>query len=562
MRSKGFINKWAEPCLEHQHTINTIKDILLSMRYLAIILLLIGFPVFTFATETETDSLLRVLDKVISERSIYTKKREAKINELKQKKTLLEDLEDVININREIIDQYNSFICDSAEFYIHENLSLAKRLDKQDVIIENQLRLSYIYSLSGLFLQASEIFKSLDYESLTDKNKVQYCWNCIRYYENLIFYTAETRHSQEYERVKEEYRDKAMELLNKDSEEHKKELAQKLQLEKRFSEAEKLFLSVYYNQVPETHDYAMAAMILARLYKDVDNKGLENYFLIIAAITDTKLAIKENTALLSLAVNLHEQGDINRAYEYIRVALDDALFYNARFKNSVIARIQPIIEDTYLQKIYSQQKNLQTYSILTSLFALVLIISLFYLYQQIKAVSKARKKLGVMNDELIRLNLKLDEANKVKEHYLGFFMNQCSVYVNKHHKYRKNVKLNIKTGQLNNLLLNLSADELEKDIKELHSNFDKAFLALYPNFVSELNLLLKDGEEYITEPGSLNNELRIFALIKLGITDVKQIAEFLHYSTQTVYNYKSKVKGKAMVGGDEFEENVIKIGSI
>ncbi len=382
--------------------------------------------------------------------------------------------------------------------------------------MENLLRLSYIYSLSGLFLQASEIFESLDYEVLTDNNKIWYCWNYIRYFENLIFYTADIKHSQQYEKEKEVYRDKAMGLLNEESEEYRKELAHKLQEDGRFPEAEKILLPVFYNQTPQTHGYAMAAMNLAKLYCQAGEEETENYYLIIAAITDIELAVKENEALLSLAVKLYEKGDIDRAYEYIRVALDDALFYNARFKNSVIARVQPIIEDTYLQKIYSQQKNLKNYSIVTSLFALVLIITLFYLFLQVRAVSKAKKELRVMNEDLLQLNQKLDEANTVKEHYIGYFMNQCSIYINKLHKYRKSVSLNIKTGQINNFF-KLSNNELEKDITELHANFDKTFLALYPDFVSEFNSLLRPEEQYFPKRGELNNELRIFALIKLGI---------------------------------------------
>ena len=532
------------------------------MRHTFIILLMTIFPTSVFSIEGKIDSLLKVLDKVVFERSIYTEIRKSNIVALKQQKKQLTDMDSIIHINRKIIEQYNSFICDSAELYINENLSLAKRLNNQEVIVENLLRLSYIYSLSGLFIEASEPFKSLDYDNLSDNDKLWYCWNSIRYFESLIFYTADSNHSRQYEEEKESYRDKVMGLLHKGSEEYKKELAHKLQEEGRFSDAEELLLPVFYNQTHGTHGYAMAAMNLAKLYHHTDKKELENYYLIIAAITDIELAVKENEALLSLAVNLYENGDIDRAYEYIRVALDDALFYNARFKNSVIARVQPIIEATYLQKIYSQQKNLKNFSMITSLFALVLIITLFYLYLQIKAVSKARKELRTVNENLLQLNRKLDEANTVKEHYIGYFMNQCSIYVNKLHKYRKNVNLNIKTGQINNLF-KLSSDELEKDISELHANFDKTFLTLYPNFVSEFNSLLKPSEQYYLErTGELNNELRIFALIKLGITDVKQIADFLHYSAQTVYNYKSKVKGKALAGGDQFEEMIIRIGSI
>lgn len=531
------------------------------MKYPLLIILILSIPNSLFGIEGRTDSLLNELDKVISKRAIYLEVKETKISALKQKKEQCKEIEDIININRDIINEYNSFICDSAEFYIKENLTIAQRLGKKDIITENLLHLSYVYSLSGLFFQASEIFESMDYENLPDHFKAWYCWNRIRYFENLIFYTNDTRYSQPYEIKKEEYRDKVMNLLGNQSEEYKKELAHKLQSSGQFAEAENILLPIFQHQQPHTHQYAMAAMNLAKHYAQTREKENESYYLILAAISDIELAVKENEALLSLAVNLYYNGDIDRAYNYIRVALDDALFYNARFKNSVIARIQPIIEDTYLQKIHSQQQNLRIYSMVTSLFVLILIITLSYLFLQIKAVSKARKELRLVNDDLLQLNKKLDEANIVKEHYIGYFMNQCAVYINKLHKHRKNVNLNIKTGQMSNIY-KFSTDELENDINELHSNFDKTFLTLYPNFVTEFNSLLKPNEQYNLERDTLNNELRIYALIKLGITDMKQIADFLHYSVQTVYNYKSKVKGKALVEIDQFEEEVIRIGSM
>lgn len=531
------------------------------MKYPLLVIFIVLLPNSLFGVEHRADSLLNELDKVISKRSIYLEIKEKKILNLKQQKQQLREKEDIIDINREIINQYNSFICDSAIFYIKENLTIAQQLDKKDIITESLLQLSYVYSLSGLFFQASDIFESMDYDHLPNHYKAWYCWNRIRYFENLIFYTNDPKYSQEYEVQKEAYRDSVMDLLDNQSEEYKKELAHKLQSSGQFSEAEEILKSIFSHQQPHTHSYAMAAMNLAKHYAKTSETEKETYYLILAAISDMELAVKENEALLSLAVKLYHNGDVDRAYNYIRVALDDALFYNARFKNSVIARIQPIIEDTYLQKIHSQQKKLRLFSIITSLFVIFLIVTLSHLYIQIKAVSKAKKELRVMNDDLIQLNRKLDEANIVKEHYIGYFMNQCSVYVNKLHKYRKNVNLNIKTGQMSNLH-KFSMDEMEYDINELHTNFDKTFLALYPNFVTAFNSLLKPSERYDLEKDQLNNELRIFALIKLGITDVKQIAEFLHYSVQTVYNYKSKVKAKALVEIDHFEDEVIKIGSI
>lgn len=526
-----------------------------------IFLLFMFFPLIAFGETNKTDSLLKELDKVISQRDNFLRIKEEKISELKEKKQKAKTLEEQININRDIIDEYNSFICDSAEHYISQNLEIAKKLNNKELILENSFRLAYIYSLSGLFLQAAEIFDSINYEALPTGYKAWYCWNRIRYYENLINYTADTKFSKQYEKEKEEYREKVMGLLYNQSDEYKKELACKLETEGRYQEAINLLIPIFHKQQPETHDYAMAAMNLAKVYKLAKKYDEEEYYLILAATTDIKLAVKENEALLSLALNLYNRGDVNRAYNYIRVALDDALFYNARFKNSVIARVQPIIEDTYLQKIKYQQKILRLYSMLTSAFVIALACFLFFIYKQNKALTKARKELREANDNLLHLNQKLDEANIIKERYLGYFMNQCSVYINKLDMYRKNVNLKIKTGQIESLYKS-STSELEKEIDELRTNFDTAFLKLYPNFVSEFNSLLKPEERYELEDGQLNTELRIFALIKLGITDVSQIADFLHYSVQTVYNYKSKVKGKSIVESDLFEEEVKKIGKL
>ena len=166
-----------------------------------------------------------------------------------------------------------------------------------------------------------------------------------------------------------------------------------------------------------------------------------------------------------------------------------------------------------------------------------------------------------MNEELVGLNKNLDEANLIKEKYVGYFMNQCAVYINKLDEYRKNVNRKIKTGQIDDLYKS-SSRPFEKELEELYHNFDKAFLKLYPNFVEKFNSLLKPEERYKLEKDQLNTELRIFALIRLRITDVGQIAVFLHYSVQTIYNYKSKVKRMSTLDSNIFEEEVKKLGSL
>ena len=178
--------------------------------------------------------------------------------------------------------------------------------------MEEKLRLAFAYSLSGLFLQANDIFKSIKCADLPDHLKALYCWNKIRYYENLIKYTDDVRFSNGYIAEKEAYRDTVMSILFDQSDEYRKEKAVKLQDQGNTKESLSILTEIYNKQEPESHGYAMMSMGLARIYRLMKNPELEEKYLILAAITDTKLAVKENEALLTLAVNLYHKGDIDR----------------------------------------------------------------------------------------------------------------------------------------------------------------------------------------------------------------------------------------------------------
>lgn len=513
-------------------------------------------------SKNEIDSLLRVLDKTIAERPTYMKEKILRIERLKLKLNNSLPLNKTFSINEDIIAEYESFACDSAIAYIDKNIEIAKKLNNKDFLSQSKLKLSFVLSLSGSFTQALEELNSIDYKELPTHLKSMYCWTYIRYYENLIKYTDDPQYEKKYQTEKMHYRDTVMSYLGVGTDMYVKEEAFKLQDEGRYNEAQQILSDIFSKQELRTHNYAMSAMSLALVNKYLKNSELEEKYLILAAITDTQLAVKENEALLALAINLYNKGDVNRAYNYIRAALDDANFYNSRFRNTMIARVQPIIEDTYLNKIEQQKKNLKAYAVIISLFVIVLAIALFFIYKQIKIVSRARKNLKAMNEKLASINQKLDEASLIKEKYIGYFMNQCAVYIDKLDDYRKNVNRKIKAGQIDELYnMTASTRSFEKDVEELYTTFDKAFFKIYPNFVEEFNALLRKEERYKLEKEQLNTELRIFALIRLGITDVNQIAVFLRYSIQTIYNYKSKIKGKAIVESESFEEEVKKIGA-
>lgn len=494
------------------------------------------------------DTLLLTLDRTIADRDSYVMLKFRKIDELKrQRENSNSDLE-IFRINERIIDNYTSFLSDSASRYIHENIRIAQKLNDKDLLVDSKLKLALNYSLSGLFLQASSIFDEIDYNRLNTGQKPGYCWNRIRYYEQLKTYTNEPEFSNQYDAEINRLRDSLIRLLPDGSELQAKEKAFKLQGEGRLNEALGIFMALLEKETPNTHNYAMNAMGIATLYRQLGNRTLENHFLKIAAINDVKTAVKENEALLSLATNLFEQGDVSRAYKYIHSALEDSNFYNSRFKSTVIARVQPIIESNYLQQIKQQQRNLRIYVILLSVLVGILIVFFIILWRQKNAIARSRESIREINNQL-------REAHIIKEQYIGYFMNQCSHYINKLYLYRKEVNHKIKNGQTEQLY-KPSTKELEKEIDELLKNFDQAFLILYPKFVERFNTLLLPEAQYKLEDNRLNTELRIFALMRLGITNVNQIADFLHCSLQTIYNYKSKVKSKARPEIVNIEEEV------
>lgn len=519
------------------------------------ILLYIGLLLTTSATCSRrggeigkrTDSLL-LLDKTIVEQDAYVVLKNQRIDQLKQRRRELTPGIESYRVNEEIIDSYASFLSDSAFHYIRENIETARQLGDPDLLVESRLRLALNYSISGLFLQADEIFGLIDYDRLKTHQKLAYCWNKIRYYEQLRKYTNNSELSIDYDAEIARLRDTLMALLPTDSNLYAKEKAFKLQAEGRLNEALDIMMAVFREETPDTHSYAMNAMGIATLYRQLGNRRQENHYLELAAITDIKNAVKENEALLCLAINLFEQGDITRAYNYIRSALEDSNFYNSRFKSTVIARVQPIIESNYLQRIEKQQRNLRLFVILLSVLVALLIGFFIILWKQKNAISRSRESIREINSQL-------SEAHIIKEQYIGYFMNQCSRYINKLYLYRKDVNHKIKNGQVEQLY-KPSTKELEKEIEELMKNFDEAFLHLYPRFVERFNTLLLPEAQYKLEDKRLNTELRIFALMRLGITNVNQIAEFLHCSLQTIYNYKSKVKSKARPEITNIEEEV------
>lgn len=324
------------------------------------------------------------------------------------------------------------------------------------------------------------------------------------------------------------------------------------------------------------HENAICACTLSDAYARTGDKAKQKESLIISAISDIKTSVREYVSLRELARMLYAEGDLDRAYEFMAISVEDAVKCNARQRIIEINDISPEITDIYIETIKKQKKSLERYIAIITVMALVLLGSLFYMRRQMVKIAKARKEveeayqrqnklteeLRTSNDKLMEAYNDIAEISELKEVYIGRYMDQCLVYIEKIDSFRKNIVKLVNSGKVNELKTMLkSSSAVDNDLKSFYDQFDKTFLNLFPTFVEDFNNLLLPEEAIIPKKeGTLNTELRIYALIRLGITDSDKIANFLRYSLTTIYNYRTKVRNKARGDRNMLDADVMKIG--
>lgn len=530
-----------------------------------------------FAGES-LDSLLNVLDKTIKEADTYVQIKENKIHELKReaRKTAPLSIERY-HLNNDIYLEYKAYSSDSALHYLNENLLLARQLNDKERELKIQLELSYLLSSIGMYMEAADILNSIDRQTLPTSLLGHY-YTC---YEHVYSEAgaAQPRYkmfASRYVKLSHVYRDSMEVTLDSSSATYLWLRETQLREAGKYDEAMEFSDRRLAEASFGTPQYALVAYQRFRLFESMGKKDEHLYYLVLSAISDVRSAIKEQSSLMVLAQELHSKGDLKRAYDYINFSWEISQFYKTRLRSWMNITPLSMINGNYQDIIKQQNRELLIYITCVALLALLLVVALIYIYRQMKALSIAKKGLQEVNERLFSLNeeleevnrhlrstnLELSESNLIKEAYIARFFKLCSVYVDRLQAYRKLVNKKLQRGQVAELLkmTHLSNDIVTVEVQELYANFDSAFLHLFPNFVESLNELLLPEEQIVLKPDELlNTELRIFALIRLGIKDSSQIAELLYYSVNTIYNYRSRVKTKARVSRDDFEDLVAKI---
>jgi len=553
------------------------------------------------ADSSRADSLLLKLDQAIKERPIYMEQKELKLVELKRQLHRQIPDEERFAILGTLLDEYRSFNTDSALHMAEEREQIAIRLGNREYIDNARMNKADVLGMTGMYKEVMDLMRNIHIDRLPVDIHPYYYHIYRTVYGLMADYAVTAYEKKLYTELTDKYRDSLL-LVNKDNLLiHTLIQSDQYNVRNEYDKAIRLLTDYLALQKDYEHDVAICAYTLSESYRLKGDKEKEKEYLIVSAMADMKTAVREYISLRKLAVLLYQEGDIERAYSYVKICMEDAAACNARLRKLEILEIFPIINDAYQQKTEKQQEQMKwalvSISLLSlflllaifyvykqmkwalvsiSLLSLFLLLAIFYVYKQMKKVAAARrevidanKRLKELNDELHLSNAQLKEANHsiaensyLKEEYIGRYMDQCSVYLEKMDNYRRSLGKIAATGNVEELYKNIKSSKfIEGELKEFYTNFDNTFLQLFPTFVEDFNALLADDEQISLKAGErMNTELRIFALIRLGITDSVKIAQFLRYSVTTIYNYRTKVRNKAAGDRDLLEQEVMTIG--
>lgn len=517
------------------------------------------------------DDLTASLDYLIENKELFARRKEERIEEVKKMfgvSSLRPEQE--YEINSRLYDQYRKYNLDSAVVYVERNLEIARRLGSRLKIDESLLRLAPLYSFSGKYIESKALLESIDPARLPRDLKSRYYEASIQFYDHYGLASSQ----EKFDPIKDALRDSLLRTADPLSRTYCSNRVTQLMSSGQaadYAEAEKLLAELLARTPEDTPEYASSTHQMAKLYQRMNRPELVRKYYTISAITDLRCANRETSALQNLALIYFNEGAYKRAFRYAQSAIEDAVFGGAQLRTTQMSSFYSMINASFRDKEAAAKQRLQRYSVFISLLLLCLLLLVVQILRQMKKLSRIKERLSENNDELTRQNREISEINNlltesniVKERYITQFFDLHSDHIDHFESYRKQLNRLAMNRQMNELYAKLKSDEFARnETEELYRHFDRIFLGLYPNFVTDFNSLLEPGERIVPRSGELlNRELRIYALLRLGITDSAKIASFLRCSLSTVYNYRTKARNRAVVSREDFEKMVRQIGSI
>lgn len=534
----------------------------------------------SFAQNKNIKDLYEQLDQAIKQSQYYISQKESRITKIKKQSRQGHTPQQLLTAYYKLYEEYKAYQSDSSIYYIHQAIDLAKRNNMKSDITKLRSLLALQYSTSGAFTEALHVLQSIDKKTLNNSNKKDYYIAFYHVYGELGFsnINIDTDLSQEFYSKQNCCRDTLFSILSPNSEDYLMRKEVLLTSLNKLKEALKINDIRLSKCKKGSHEYGIVAYYRHLIYRSLKDEDMVKYWLLQSAICDVKCAINDQASLWILAEILSKEKDVERSYKYVNFSWNANKRFSTRIRSWQISPVLGTIDHNYQAELKKANHSLIFAIICVSLLVIALALLTFYVNKQKSYLSKARNELKKTNTQLEGLNNKLsstngmlkasndklNESNGVKEEYIGQFLGACSHYIDKLDKLRINVNKMVKNKQYNELYsMTKSSEVKEQELEELYTNFDKVFLNLFPNFVEDLNGLLKEEYQiHLSSPDKLSAIVRVFALIRLGIDDSTKIAEFLHYAVNTIYNYRAKLRNGAIIDRNEFEKKVRELGTL
>ena len=563
---------------------------------LFILIVCLLFPAYVCADTSkhaleENRKLLHSLDSLLEQQDLFVRVKEERIKQLKMQYSRVKDVKELYAMNRMVYLEYRVYDADSALHYINKNIQLAQQTNNRTWEVVSLLEQSFVLTSSGLLTEALKAVSDIQPEELPQNLRSEYFGRLCTLYSRLRDYSSENSQlSEHYNNLQKAFRDSVYLTATPDELRYWNCRAWLYMGTPEIEPVKQAFEENKQTLSNDSRKYSIATYNLSAIYRSENNesKYLEN--LILSAMADIRSVNGDIGSLQEIAEYLFKHGEIDRAYNYILYCSQKAMLFHNRVRIVKMSHLQNQIYKAYQEQSRTQQKRLQASLIAVSFLFLVLIGAFLFIRKQMRRLKEANlkldntnQKLSVnmdalstahqrleevniqlkdLNTQLQEVNDQLRESNYVKEEYIGYVFNICSTYISKLEEFRKNINRKLKVGQIEDVkAMTDSSATASNELKEFYQNFDTIFLHLYPDFVGDFNALLLPEERIELKEGELlNTELRIHALIRLGITDSVKIADFLHCSAQTVYNNRLRTRNKSIIPKEDFINAVKKLG--
>ena len=531
----------------------------------------------TLSAGSKTQQLRQKLDNLLEQRNTLIDNKNKDINRLKKNLTTSENTLKRLQTYEQLFEEYYVFQFDSAMTYLNKGIKLAKETQNTYYYNSNTISKAELLSIGGLYNEAIHEIEQVDTTVLDKPQHFEYYFSLFRIHTYWADFCNDKTYTPTHRLKAQEYLKKAMPFCDETAKTYEYYLGEYAVFVLNNPQAARAHYVKAIKQLPQnSRFYAMSCFALSGSYGNEGNTEKQEEFLLLSSIADIENCTMENFALQNLAMYIfeHNKDELDLAQQYIQTALEDAHFYNNRLRIIEISSKLPVIVSSYQQTLNQRNKVQMTAIIAISLLLLFLLSAVFYIVKQTKRLSLQQQELQKNNNQLSELNTQqkelntqlhdlnalLVDTNRKRERLAKLYIDLCAKYIARLKKQQTLVKRKIKANQTTELLSQLSSERLsEEDAATFLSRFDKAFLDLYPDFTEELNsLLLPEGQIQNKNTDELTTEQRIMALIRLGVKESAEIADLLFYSPQTIYNYRSVLKGKA-INKETFEEEVMKL---